>query len=54
MQGFPSPVIIVIDRAGKIAYRSDIAAGDHNLKRFIQENRPGSGKSDGAAAQRAG
>ena len=24
-------MIIVIDRAGKIAYRSDIAAGDHSL-----------------------
>ena len=35
VQGFPLPVIIVIDRAGKIAYRSDIAAGDHNLSAFF-------------------
>ncbi len=30
-QGFPLPVIIVIDRAGKIAFRSDTAAGAQNL-----------------------
>ena len=29
-QGFPLPVIIIIDRAGKIAFRSDTATGDRN------------------------
>ena len=39
----PLPVIIVIDRAGKIAYRSDTAPGDHNLPdvftRILQDPR---------------
>jgi RNA polymerase sigma factor (sigma-70 family) len=30
-QAFPLPIIIVIDRAGKIAYRSDTATGVRNL-----------------------
>ena len=31
VQSFSLPVIIVIDRTGQIAYRSDTAAGDRNL-----------------------
>jgi RNA polymerase sigma factor (sigma-70 family) len=34
-EGYPLPVIIVIDRAGKIAYRSDTATGDRNMYRVF-------------------
>lgn len=34
-QGYPLPVIIVIDRGGQIAYRSDTASGDRSLSRVF-------------------
>jgi hypothetical protein len=34
-QGYQLPVIIVIDRTGQIAYRSDTATGDRNLSRVF-------------------
>ncbi len=40
-QAFPLPVIIVIDRAGKIAFRSDIAPGAHNLSAFFNQDPAG-------------
>jgi hypothetical protein len=36
-QGFPLPLIIVIDRVGKIAYRSDTAPGDRNLSAVFMQ-----------------
>ncbi len=35
-QGFPLPFIVVIDRTGKIAYRSDNAPGPSNLSAAIR------------------
>ncbi len=36
-QAFPLPVIIVIDRAGKIAFRSDTAPGAQNLSTVVRQ-----------------
>ncbi len=46
-QGFPLPVIIVIDRAGKIAYRSDMAPGDRNpIRAYTQTARNAGGMTE--------
>ena len=46
-RGFPTPVIIVIDRAGKIAYRSDTAPGDRNpIRAFTQDARNAGGMTE--------
>ena len=42
-QGFPLPVIIVIDRAGKIAFRSDTAIGDRNSAAVLMQIPPNNG-----------
>ena len=53
-QGFPLPVVIVIDRAGKIAFRSDTAAGDSEPKLRLQTSRRRSGEHERAKDQRDG
>ncbi|WP_422929164.1 sigma-70 family RNA polymerase sigma factor [Singulisphaera sp. PoT] len=36
-QGFPLPVIVIIDRAGRLAYRSDTGTGESNLSEVFMQ-----------------